>query len=131
MSLLSQGQSQPKAPGTALASGPAMVPSIPSEDIEEWRNLPEKERARVRLLLRCFAELHTADNLHATAQRLALRHHHLGWGWSVKSLLRLYWAWRDGGHKPGDFRKTGPIYLPGDWRFLPKLGPKARRTDGP
>ncbi len=108
----------PKAPGTSLASGPAIVPSIPDDDIEEWRNLPEKERARVRLLLRCFAELHTADNLHAAAQRLALRHHHLGWGWSAKSLLRLYWAWRDGGHKPGDFRKTGPIYLPSDWRCL-------------
>lgn len=102
-----------------LATGERMLLDIPDADRAEWVNsVEEKERARVREIFRCFAEILAARSLHAGARTAALKRHHLGWGWSAKTLLVLFWAYRDGGHKPGDLRKAGPVYAAGDWRIL-------------
>ncbi len=76
-----------------LATGERMLLDIPDADRAEWVNsVEEKERARVREIFRCFAEILAARSLHAGARTAALKRHHLGWGWSAKTLLVLFWA---------------------------------------
>lgn len=92
---------------------------VPDCDHEEFMgDVSAAERARVREIFLAFREMLGARSLKAGADSAALKRHHLGWGWSAKSLMNLFRVYRDGGHKPGDHRKTGPIYAAGDWRIL-------------
>ena len=102
-----------------LADGRPMRFDVPDEDRKEWTgDISAEERARLREVWACFRQMAAARTLKAGALAAANARHHLGWGWSAKSLLNLFHVYRCGGHKPGDLRKTGPIYPAGDWRVL-------------
>lgn len=103
----------------ALGNGERMLLDTPDCDHEEFINqVTAAERARVREIFSAFREMIAARSLKIGAESAALKRHHLGWGWSAKSLLNLFRVYRDGGHKPGDWRKLGPAYKAGDWRIL-------------
>lgn len=112
-----------------LANGERMLLEIPDHDQDEWRtDVTEEEKARVRELFRCFVEMLAARTLTAGAAAAALRRAHFGLGWSATNLENLFRAYRDGGHKVGDYRKLGPKYPAGDWRIL--LRGYAGKKDG-
>lgn len=101
--------------------GTAKAPllDIPACDYKEFNHsVPLAERLRVRELFKAFEEMLAAATLKAGAHAAATRRQHLGRGWEAKTLLNLFGAYRRGGHKPGDYRKLGPIYRAGDWRIL-------------
>jgi hypothetical protein len=101
--------------------GPAalVVFDIPAADHDEWLNsVSAQERARIREVLAALAEIRRARNVKAGSEAAAMKRHHLGWGWSPKGLRNLYYAFLNGGHKPGDLRRLGPVYPAGDWRIL-------------
>lgn len=92
---------------------------IPAGDREEWMGtVNPAERARVRELFNAFREIAASRNLRNGAAEAASRRKGLGNGWSAKTLANLFRAYRDGGYKPGDFRKRGAKFRPGDWRVL-------------
>lgn len=103
-----------------LATGQPMLLDIPDseEDMRDWKLVKGDERARIRELFRCFAEMLSARNIKTGAESAAMKRHHLGWGWSAAALRKLFCAYRDGGHKPGDWRCAGPRFAAGDWRIL-------------
>lgn len=105
-----------------LVDGRAMDfagPQPGDPDWQEWLDSTDaEERARVRELLQALREIAHARNAKAGARAAALKRHHFGWGWSERGLYKLWLAFRNGGHKPGDWRKLGPTYAPGDWRVL-------------
>lgn len=101
-----------------LGDGKPMLLDIPDEDYYEWRDVDEDERVRVFELFRAFREMMVARNLQAGSMAAAACRIHLGRGWSAKNLRELFWAYRFGGHKPGDWRKLGAMYPAGDWRIL-------------
>jgi hypothetical protein len=111
-----------------LATGEPMPLSTPVDDAEWLDSVSKEERARVREVLTCFREMLAARNLKAGAQAAAARRAHLGRGWKWKTLLNLFWVYRDGGHKPGDWKKEGPTFAAGDWRIL--LREYAGKTSG-
>ena len=105
--------------GTLAVTKSELLCDIPDCDHQEWTTtVSREERARIRELFRAFREMLAARNLKAGAISAALKRRHLGWGWSAKSLRQLFWAYRDGGYKPGDTRRLGATYRPGDWRIL-------------
>lgn len=102
-----------------LSTGAPMLLDVPDADLEEWkRDVEEEERARLRELWACFQEMLAARSLKAGSEAAAMRRKHLGWGWSAKALRSLFCAYRDGGYKPGDHRRLGARFAPGDWRIL-------------
>ena len=102
-----------------LCNGERMLFDVPDRDVEEWRkHVDDDEKWRLRELWSSFLEMLAARNLEIGAEAAALKRHHYGRGWSAKNLMNLYRAYRDGGHKVGDYKKTGPQYAPGDWRIL-------------
>lgn len=88
-------------------------------DHDDFMRLCEPpERARLRELGVCFAEIARAKTLAEGAAYAAARRRHLGRGWSPKMLEDAFRLWRDGGHKRGDWTKSGPAYPPRDFRAL-------------
>lgn len=108
---------------TTLGAGGGTVPlpcRVPQpHDHEEFMRLCDPtERARLRELGVCFAEIERAKNIEEGAAIAAGRRRHLDGGWSAKTLANLYRLWRNGGHKPGDWKKEGPAFPPRDFRGL-------------
>jgi hypothetical protein len=102
-----------------LSTGQPMLLDIPDCDYDEWKHdVGRKERARLREIFCAFKEMLAARSIKAGAASAALKRHHLGRGWSAKSLKNLFALYRDGGYKPGDTRKQGPRFAAGDWRAL-------------
>lgn len=105
-----------------LATGARMDfagPQPGDPDWQEWLDSTDAdERARVREVLQALKEIAHARNFKAGARAAALQRTHLGWGWSAKTLLNLFFVYRCGGHRLGDLRKVGPQFDAGDWRVL-------------
>ena len=101
-----------------LANGRSMLFEIPPSDTAEFIALPPLERYRVLGLLRAFSEMCLASTIAVGAHRAAMTRRDIGRGWSAKSLQDLFRAYKSGGHRPGDFRKLGASFGPGDWRIL-------------
>lgn len=103
---------------TPAVGTPQLLWDVPDCDQPTWKQIDRDERVRVRELWAAFKEMRAARTLKAGAMSAAIARAHLGWGWSAKALLNLYRAYTQGGHKPGDYRKIGPVYRAGDWRIL-------------
>jgi hypothetical protein len=104
---------------TTCGGSDGLLFDVPDCDLNgEWKRYDIDERSRVMELFECFKEMRRAKNLKAGAMSAAMRRAHFGWGWSAKALLNLYRAYSNGGHKPSDYRKLGPVFKAGDWRVL-------------
>jgi len=67
---------------------------VPRSDLDEFYNLPEDVQSGVRLLLLILQRIHAADRTVAQAKDEARRYHGRR-GFSSKSLLRKYYAYRE------------------------------------
>jgi hypothetical protein len=101
-----------------LADGRPMLLEIPASDTAEFMAEHPDQRYRVLGLFIAFREMGSTSNIKSGAMRAAMARRNIGRGWSAKSLMDLFRAYKCGGHKPGDWRKKGPSFPPGDWRIL-------------
>jgi hypothetical protein len=101
-----------------LADGSPMILEVPACDAAEFLQINSEDRVRVSALWQAFALIGRARTVKTGAMAAAMMHRHDGRGWSAKTLMDLFRAYQNGGYKPGDFRKRGAKYSPGDWRIL-------------
>ena len=101
-----------------LVDGRPMLLDVPHCDTQEFSSLSSEERARIRAILDAFRLIASSRTIQYGAHQASQQYGSLGRGFSAKTLADLYRAYREGGHKPGDVRKLGAKYQPGDWRIL-------------
>ncbi len=90
----------------------------PHDHDDFMRGVEARERARLRELGQIFWEISRAKTIDEGASYAAQKRAHLSWGFSAKTLKDLFRLWVNGGHKPGDWKKTGAKFPPRDFRAL-------------